>query len=237
MSALRQYTPRLDFTPLKAPAQDAAAENAPPSLSEEEVTRLIDLAVEEARKAAFAEGEEAGRNAAEASLAASNAAAMAVIKRQLGDILAAQDAILREVEIRAVRLILSVAQKVAFSLSETEMESFSVGVARRALETARGSSKITFRVSESIGEAMFQSLSSVLSGEIGEGRIAIERDASLPPAGVDVRWDNGAVAFDPEALAKSVNDVLSRTLRKLSDASETGQPFKEAAYERSDEQF
>ncbi|WP_428410356.1 hypothetical protein [Hyphococcus sp.] len=235
MNALRAYTPSRDFSPLKSAVEEVEAAPEAPGLSAEEVEHLIAQAVADARTAAFAEGEMAGRNAAEASHQAAAAEAVAALHRRLDEILDKEDAILKEVETRAVRLILSVAQKVAVSISETEAENIAVDVARRALEAARGSSKIIFRVSQEMGDVVIHTLSSSLSKEMKDGRIVIERDASLRATSVQVKWDTGAVVFDPDALKKSVSDILSNTLANLSDAHEAQHTLKEAGDEQSDE--
>jgi flagellar assembly protein FliH len=222
MSALRHYTPKRDFSPAKA-APEAAAKAAPPMLTEEDANHLIKLAVTEARAQAFADGEAAGRKAAEASLAATTTAGVSSLRGRLDEFFAKEEETLREVEIRAVRLVLSVAQRIAVSMSEAEMESFSADVARRAIEAARGSSKIVFRM----GDAVFKSLSDALSALAANGRVTIERDPALPPTGVQVEWDSGAVMFDPQALEKSVSDVLRKARRKLPDLGHSQDELKE----------
>lgn len=217
MNSLKHYTPQRDFSPTKAAAPRASESAGPPMLSEEDAHRLVEHAVKDARAQAFADGEAAGRKAAEASVVAANAANIAEIKLQLSDFFNKEAAVLRDVEMRAVRLMLSVAQKVSVSLAESEIESFSADVARRALEAARGSSKIIFRISDNMDETVFLSLSKSLAGLAQSGRVMIERDCALPPAAVHVEWENGGVAFDPEILKESVSRILARACERLSD--------------------
>lgn len=229
MTPARAFKPLRDF----APVEPAAVEAAPqaPMIEEAEANARLARAVEEAKREAFAQGEAAGRAEAEETLQAAMTTSLKTLQAQLDDLFAKEDAVLREVEVRAVRLILSVAQKLTTELSDAEAEKFAAAVARRAIDAAQGAPSVEIRVSEELLSSISDALSGALSAAIQSGRATITPDASLNRASVYVAWNCGSVAFDPSAMEGAIDKIISEAMTKLGE-SET--PLM--SQEKTDEQ-
>ena len=217
MTLARAFTPHRDFAPLDAEAPIVEEFPDIPMIEEAEAEARLERAVEEARAAAFAEGEAAGRAAAEQALQAGLSAGLKTIEGQLDELLAKETAVLREVEVRAARLILSIAQKLITDLSDTEAEKFAAAVARRAVEAAKGAPSVEIRASEELAPILSDSLSGPLAAALQSGRAAITPDPSLDRASVHASWNHGSVAFDPSAMESAINKIVADALAKLED--------------------
>ncbi len=216
MTSMRAFTPCRDFAPVEAPV----VEEAPPvpMIEEAEATARLERAVEDARAQAFAEGEAAGRAASEEALQAGLKSALKTIEGQLDDLLARETAVLREVEVRAARLILSIAQKLTTELSDAEAEKFAASVARRAVEAAQGAPSVEIRVSDELLPALSESLAGPLAAALQSGRAAITADPSLKRSSVRVSWSRGSVAFDPSAMESAINRIVADALTSLEES-------------------
>lgn len=213
MMSARAFTPNRDFAPPKEAAVEEA--DAPKLINEDEVNALIGQAAEEARQAGYKEGEEAGKAAAEATLSAALSVAVSELQTQLTDLLEKEDEVLKAVELRAVRLILSIAQKLTTDVSDAEAEKFAATVARRAVDAARGAPSVEIRVSEELLDPISAALSGPLTGSLQSGRAVIAPDPSLNRASVHVSWSDGSVTFDPGAMESAVNEIIGDALAKI----------------------
>ena len=229
MTPARAFKPLRDF----APVEPAVVETSPqtPMIEEAEAEARLNRAVEEAKRDAFAQGEAAGRAEAEETLQAAMTTSLKTLQSQLDDLFAKEDAVLCEVEVRAVRLILSVAQKLTTELSDAEAEKFAAAVARRAIDAAQGAPSVEIRVSEELLSSISDALSGALSAAIQSGRATITPDASLNRASVYVSWNCGSVAFDPSAMESAIDKIISEALEKLENNETSLMP-----QEKTDEQ-
>lgn len=213
MTPARAFKPLRDFAPVERTVVDETP--APVMIEEAEAEARLERAVEEAKAQAFAEGEAAGKAGAEETLQAALATSVKTLQSQLDDLLERESAVLREVEVRAVRLILSVAQKLTTDLSDAEAEKFAATVARRAIDAAQGAPSVEIKVSEELLSSISDALSGTLSAAIQSGRAIITPDPSLNRASVYVSWNCGSVAFDPSAMEGAIDEIIADALAKL----------------------
>ena len=213
MMSARAFTPNRDFAPPKEAAVEEAG--APKLIDEDEANALIGQAAEEARQAGYKEGEEAGKAAAEATLSAALNVAVSELQTQLTDLLEKEDEVLKAVEVRAVRLVLSIAQKLTTDVSDAEAEKFAATVARRAVDAARGAPSVEIRVSEELLAPISAALSGPLTGSPQSGRAVIAPDSTLTRASVHGSWSDGSVTFDPGAMESAVNEIIGDALAKI----------------------
>ena len=214
MTPSRAFTPLRDFAPAEAgdAGDDAQETNL---IDEAEANERLERAVQEAREEAYAQGEAAGKANVEGTIQASVNASLGAVKAQLEDLIEKEDDLLNKVEIRAVRLILAIAQKLTTDLSDAEAEKFAAAVARRAMNTAQGAPSVEIKVSQELLEPIRDSLAGALNAAIETGRAAITPDPSLNRASVYVSWSNGSVAFDPSEMESAVSAIVSDALAKL----------------------
>lgn len=214
MTPSRAFTPLRDFAPAEPGDADDGAQEAN-LIDEAEANERLERAVQAAKENAYAQGEAAGKANVEGTMQASLNASVGAIKAQIADLLAKEDDILNKVEVRAVRLMLAIAQKLTTDLSDAEAEKFAAAVARRAMNTAQGAPSVEIRVSQEFLEPISESLSGALNAAIETGRAAITADPSLNRSSVYVSWSNGSVAFDPSEMESAVSVIVSDALDKL----------------------
>ena len=130
MTPSRAFTPLRDFAPAEPGDADDGAQEAN-LIDEAEANERLERAVQAAKENAYAQGEAAGKANVEGTMQASLNASVGAIKAQIADLLAKEDDILNKVEVRAVRLMLAIAQKLTTDLSDAEAEKFAAAVARR----------------------------------------------------------------------------------------------------------
>lgn len=228
MTTPRSFEPQRDFaSPASlsgaARARGCGEEEAPaePTFSVAEVDALVASAAETARREGVAEGEAAARRDASLTLAAAVRRCAEEVAARIDDALAREADVLKGLEVRGVRLFLSLAQKLSAELSDAEAERIAVGLARRAVDAARGAPSVEIKVSEEMLAPLKEALESALRGPVEAGRAVIAADADLSRTAVRVDWRAGAVAYDPQATQDDVTAILSKSLDRLTSLGET----------------
>jgi flagellar assembly protein FliH len=206
MSAARKFLFDLDFDSGLAPAATPAA---PPKPVE---PRFSAAELEQARKAAFTEGQAAGQAAALRTLEKTAADALQRTGDQIKQLLQAQadsdGKAMRSAVATAVAILRKLQPELARRKGLVEIES----VLAQCLETMREEPRILVRVHDSLLDPLRERLDGV-TGSVGyEGRIVIVADENLVVGDCRVEWADGGVERDTARLWREIDAALARTL-------------------------
>jgi flagellar assembly protein FliH len=197
-----------DFTPPRL-ASDAARrppESAPepivvaPSFSEAEL--------EEARRAAFREGKDAGRTAARAEAEAAGQAALSAIAAALERTAQAADAAIAESAEGAVRLVLGMLAALHPSLSRALAEADIAAMLSMLLPQLSAEPRLSLRLCPPLAEKLAPRLRELADAAGFQGEISVRPDPAIAPDGATLSWSAGAALRDPPSLHQALLDSL-----------------------------
>lgn len=185
-----------DFTP--RPARAAPAPPPPPPEPPEPSFSAAEL--EEARRAAFREGKDAGRTAARAEAEAAGQAALAAIAAALETAGAEAAAAREQAAEAAVRLVLGTLAALHPALSERLAEADIAAMLQALLPHLAGEPRLAIRLCPPLAATLGPRLAA-LAAEAGfRGEVTLRPDPAIAPDGAAVTWSAGAALRDPASL-------------------------------------
>jgi flagellar assembly protein FliH len=204
-----------DFDAPRRPVPEPVPEPAPepevivPSFSAAEL--------EEARRAAFREGQEAGRLAAAKEADAAGAAALATLARDLAPATEAARALQEQAAESVTRLLLGALVALHPSLSRQLAEADLAAMAEALLPALAEQPRLTIHLAPAQAAALRPRLTEMAAHAHFNGRLEVREDATLAEAAALFSWSTGAASRDPdrarEALVAALDAVgLSPTL-------------------------
>lgn len=164
--------------------------------------------LEDARRAAFRDGKEAGRTAARAEAEAAGQAALAAIAEQLGLTATRAEAATAEAAEGAVRLVLGALAALHPSLSGALAEADIAAMLAVLLPQLGAEPKLTLRVCPPLVARLEPQLRRLADDAGFHGEITLRPDPAVAPDGATLSWSAGAALRDPAALRAALLDAL-----------------------------
>jgi len=214
--------------PSSVPAKAAKkAEPLPPAEPPAPTFSQADL--EQVRKKAFAEGEQAGRKAglkagrseAETQINQRIAAALNMIGTQLGKLAAKEQERAAAVSDLPVQLTLALVEKLFPHLSDHHGLDEVEALVRGSLEDLLDQPRVTITLNPNLAEEVRGRIEPLLADLGFAGRLSVVPDQKLGATGCRVEWPGGGAERDPAALiaqAKAAADDLLATVGETGDA-------------------
>lgn len=176
-------------------------EPAAPSFSEAEL--------EDARRAAFREGKDAGRTAARAEAEAAGQAALVAIASELTASARAAEVATAEAAEAAVRLVIGTLSALHPSLSQVLAGADIATMVARIAPLLAGEPKLTIRLCPPLIETVGPGLRAVAADAGYQGEITLRPDPAVAPDGAAISWSAGAALRDPPALRQGLIEALA----------------------------
>jgi flagellar assembly protein FliH len=173
--------------------------------------------LEEARRTAFREGQEAGRLAAAKEADAAGAAALATLARDLAPATEAARALQEQAAESAARLLLGALLALHPSLCRQLAEADLSAMAEALLPALAEEPRLTIHLAPAQAAALRPRLTDMATRAHFNGRLEVREDATLAEAAALFSWSTGEASRDPdrarEALVAALDAVgLSPTL-------------------------
>jgi flagellar assembly protein FliH len=216
MSAARKFLFDVNF--------DAAPDAVVPAAQPKPVEPRFSAAeLEQARKAAFAEGQAAGQAAALRGIEKTAADALQRAADQTALLLQAQAAsdgqAMRSATATAVAILRKLQPELARRKGLAEIEA----VLAQCLETMREEPRVLVRVHDSLLDPLRERLDTI-SATVGyEGRIVIIADEALAVGDCRVEWADGGVERDTARLWREIDAALARAVASEAPAADTAE--------------
>ena len=197
MAHIRKYVFDTEFTPDGRVLREASAQ---PRLTQEDI--------EAARKRAF----EAGQQAAEAEAAREAAAALKQLAAVATSVLSRLDDESRMLRQDAAQLALIAARKIAgAALDKFGVENAAAAV-EAAMDTLRQQPRLVVKLAPDAADALRARLEEMCAAHAYAGAVLVRADAARAPGEVAIDWGEGAVAHDPEAVARRIEELIAAAL-------------------------
>ncbi len=214
MAALKKYMFDLDFDALE-PAVSAAAVDAP---SEEELApeppppTFSQFELEEAQRAAYAEGHAAGvREAAEVT-ERRHAEALTALAAALAAVQAAQRDGLDTVRRESILLAQAVVKKLHPEMARRYGVEGIGGVVHECLMQVDEAARLTVRVHPDLLEGVRAEAARVAEQAEFDGKILFAADAKLALGDCRVEWGNGGADRDQALLWSEIETIVARAV-------------------------
>ncbi len=214
MAPYRKYMFDLDFgrpppPPVdeNAPVEDAAEEEElppPPMFSEEELNV--------AREAAFAEGQQAGRDEAARGVEQMAAAALVSLGNQMSNVFRQQEDASDTNARNAVRVAVAVLKKVLPAACAQGAFDEVIHVVEGVVDDILDEPRIIVKVAPALMGALGDRLQAVCSNHGFEGRVVVQEDARLLMGDCRVEWADGGAERDQARLLAEVEAAVERAL-------------------------
>lgn len=188
-----------DFAP--RPLRKAAPPPPPPPPPEPSFTAAE---LEEARRAAFREGKDAGRTAARAEAEAAGQAALAAIAAGFGTAAAEAEAAREQAAEAAVRLVLGALDALHPALSERLAEADIAAMVQALLPQLAGEPRLAIRLCPPLVETLGPRLAALAEQAGFRGEVSLRADPAIAPDGAAVSWSAGAALRDPAGLRSAL---------------------------------
>lgn len=164
--------------------------------------------IEEARRAAFREGRDAGRTAARAEAEATGDVALKAIADLMGSTATDAREIARNTAESAVRFcldaLLSMHPSLAAQCAVADIEAMLGALLPQLLVEP----KLTLRVCPPLAEKIEVRLLPIVDAAGFNGEIAVKPDPAIAPDAATLSWSAGAALRDPGALRRALLDAL-----------------------------
>jgi flagellar assembly protein FliH len=164
--------------------------------------------LEEARRAAFREGQDAGRTAATQEADAQGCAALASLSRALGP--AMQDArrVQEEAAEAAARLVLGTLLALHPALSQSLAEADILAMARALLPALADEPRLTVYLAPAIAAALGDRLQQAAATAHFTGRLDVRADDAMASDAATLTWSSGDASRDPARARAALIDAL-----------------------------
>lgn len=241
MEPTRRFLFDLSFDPVAAPdgealqvdlAKGAADEPVepppppPPTFSEEELM--------EARARGYAEGEAAGRGAAEADGESQVALHLASVSKRLAELLRHRDHGDAELRQEAAQFAVSMIRRLHPALARRHGLDETEAVIRECMSGLLKEPRLTVRVPPDVAEPLAGRLSA-LAEEIGfDGRLDIRPDDGLAPGDCRLAWSEGSAERISAAVWQTVEAAMARLFGEPAEASAAEGPATGPADDETD---
>jgi flagellar assembly protein FliH len=193
-----------DFAPIPARRRAAAPppepEPLPPSFSEAEL--------EEARRAAFRDGRDAGRTGARAEAEAAGQAALDAIAREFSAHAAVAERAAAQAAETGVRLVVGLLGALHPSLAPALAAADIEAMAAAVLPHLAAEPHLTLRLCPPLAETLAPRIRALAAGQGFRGEITFRPDAAIAPDGAALSWSAGAALRDPAALRAALLECL-----------------------------
>lgn len=237
-ASIRKYTfdvsfdtdpPRKPRPAAGVPAKSAKKEPPPPP--EPPPPTFTQAELEQARKKAYAEGEQAGRKAgqkagrseAEAQINQRIAAALTMIGSQMGKLVAKEEERAAAVGVLPVQLTLALMQKLFPHYAERHGLDEIEALAKQALEDLLDQPRVTVTVGTALAEGVRERLEPMLAERGFTGRLSVVADDKAAPTACRVEWPGGGVERDPTALIARAEEAAQALLAAAAPAGPEGE--------------
>ena len=216
MASARKFLFDLNFDAASEPATTVAQ----PTPAE---PRFSAAEVDEARRAAFADGQAAGQTSALRSIEKSAADALQRVGEQTALLLQTQaqteDKAMRSAVASAVAILRKLQPELASRKGLVEIE----GVLAQCLQTMREEPRFLVRVHDSLLDPLRERLDALSAVSGYEGRIVIIADEAVAFGDCRVEWADGGVERDTARLWREIEAALGRVMTGNAAAVDTAQ--------------
>lgn len=182
--------------------------------------------MEAAKKQAFEEGEQAGRNSAEAEHAHMVEQALAAIEGRLGQLAEAQNQAAAAARAEAVSAAAAIAGKLASHTMAREPLREIEALVLRCMDDMRDEPRLVVRVAEGVAKLLDERIDSLVAQSGFGGKVMLVPDDTLPPTDCRVDWADGSAERNQAALEREVDQAVQRYIQGL--YAEAREPQAEA---------
>jgi flagellar assembly protein FliH len=193
-----------DFAPPNARKRVAA----PPPEPEPPAPSFSEAELEEARRAAFREGKDAGRTAARAEGEAAGEAALLAIAREFAAAAEAASRAAQHAAETGVRLVVGLLATMHPSLAPRLAAADIEAMAASVLPHLAAEPHVTLRLCPPLAERLAPRIRALAAGAGFRGEITLKPDPAIAPDGAALTWSAGAALRDPAALRAALLDCL-----------------------------
>lgn len=179
----------------------------PPKFSAEDV--------EASRASAYAEGEQAGREAAYGEHQMRLEQALHAVAEQLAGIAAAQESANVAARVEAAELAVAIARKLAGRLIESQPFDQIEALVLRCLDDMRDEPRLVVRAAEPVIQYLDQKVDQLVSQSGFGGKIALVPDETMAVTDCRINWADGSAERRQTVLEKDVNEAVDRYIAGL----------------------
>jgi flagellar assembly protein FliH len=195
-----------DFAKPRAPRARAAE---PPPEAPPPEPSFTAAELEDARRAAFRDGRDAGRMAARAEFEAAGQAALATIAAELGTAAGAASEAAETAAEGAVRLVLGILERLHPSLAPNLAQADIALMVSTLLPHLATEPKLTLRLCPPLVDSLRQKVQAIAAEAGFAGDIVVRPDPNIAPDGAALTWSAGAALRDPPALCTALFAALA----------------------------
>ena len=228
VAVARKFTFDNDFdapkpAPKAKPEPDVVAEDLPPppppppTFSEEEMA----AAVEEARKAAFAEGQAKGKADATAQTERQTANALNAIAGHFAKVEGEVQTAVETLSETTLELSLAMVRRLFPEFARQHGLEEVKGLLGRCLDTLRTEPRFTVRVAGEQADVLRGEVDALAQSRGFEGRITVAGDDSLKAGDCRIEWSQGGMIRSAEEIWKAIEAAMAQALLSHEDASAT----------------
>lgn len=164
--------------------------------------------LEEARRAAFREGQDAGRTAATQEANAEGRAALAALSRALGPAMEDARRTQEAAAEGAARLVVGTLLALHPALSQSLADADIMAMARALLPALADEPRLTVHLSPAIAAALSERLEQAASHAHFTGRLDVRTDDAMPPDAATLTWSRGEATRDPARARAALVEAL-----------------------------
>lgn len=179
----------------------------PPKFSAEEL--------EQAKAAAFAEGEAAGREAAHGEHQRNLELALHNIAKQLGAIAAGEQRAQVAARTEATELAVAIARKLAGRLIERQPLDQVEALVLRCMDDMRDEPRVVIRANEAVVQQLDAKIDQLVAQSGFGGKVALVPDETMAPTDCRINWADGSAERRQTALEQEVDQAVERYLAGL----------------------
>lgn len=171
--------------------------------------------IDTARASAFAEGEQAGREAAFGEHQMRLEQALHAIGQQLAGIAAAQENANIAARVEAAELSVAIARKLAGRLIESQPFDQIEALVLRCLDDMRDEPRLVVRAAEPVIQYLDEKVDQLVSQSGFGGKVALVPDEHMAASDCRINWADGSAERRQAALEKDVDEAVERYIAGL----------------------
>jgi flagellar assembly protein FliH len=202
-------TPRVLFEEDFAAPRISRRKPEPPPEPEPPPPTYSEAELEDARRAAFREGKDAGRTAARAEAEAAGQAALSAIAAELAAARRAAHAAAAEAAETAARLVLGTLAALHPSLSEKLAAADIATMVASLLPQLGGEPRLALRLCPPLVVKLESTVRELADAAGFQGEIIVRPDPAIAPDAATLSWSAGAALRNPSALRQALLESLA----------------------------